>query len=130
MEANVETLRGGYDALNRGDLSQVFGLMAPDIVWQSGTLEGDAGRGRESFQRFLESWLDSFETFRVDPEEILQRDEHLVAIVRQTGRGRMSGAEIAIRIAHVWTIGDGQAVRWRGYPNREAALTAIARGEA
>jgi hypothetical protein len=30
----------------------------------------------------------------------------------------------------VWTIGDGQAVRWRGYPNREAALTAIARGEA
>jgi ketosteroid isomerase-like protein len=78
----------------------------------------------------LESWLDSFETFRVDPEEIPERDEQLVAIVRQTGRGRMSGAEIAIRIAHVWTIGDGQAVRWRGYPNREAALTAIARGEA
>ena len=130
MEANVETLRGGYDALNRGDLSQVFGLMAPDIVWQSGTLEGEAGRGRESFQRFLESWLDSFEAFRVDPEEIIERDEHLAAIVRQTGRGRMSGAEIAIRIAHVWTIGDGQAVRGRGYRNREAALTAIAHGDA
>jgi ketosteroid isomerase-like protein len=130
MEANVESLRGGYDALNRGDLSQVFGLMAPDIVWQSGTLEGDAGRGRESFQRFLESWLDSFETFRVDPEEILERGEHLRRH-RAPDRARADERRgdrdpDRPRVDHRRR----QAVRWRGYPNREAALTAIARGEA
>jgi ketosteroid isomerase-like protein len=86
---------------------------------------GDTGRGPESFERFLQSWLDSFEDFRVKPEDVIERDDHIVAVVRQTGRGRASGVEVAIRIAHVWTISDGRAVRWRGYPNREAALAAV-----
>jgi uncharacterized protein len=131
MPANVDALRQGYEALNRGNFSEVFDLMAPDIVWVSGQagLEGGTGRGRESFRSFLQSWLESFEDFRIEPEEVIERGDYLVAVVRQTGRGRISGAEIAIRIAHVWTIADGQAVRWRGYPNREAALAAIESGE-
>jgi ketosteroid isomerase-like protein len=27
-----------------------------------------------------------------------------------------------VRIAHVWTVEDGRAVRWRSYPSRERAL--------
>lgn len=126
-EANVETLRRGYAALNRGDLSGVLEMIAPDIAWHSGpgTPEGGDGRGRESFRRFLQSWLESFEDFRVEPEEILERGEHLVAVVRQSGRGRASGIEVAIRIAHVWTVAGNQAIGWRGYPNPEAALEAL-----
>ena len=126
-EANVETLRLGYAALNRGDVSGVLEMIAPDIAWHSGqgTPEGEDGRGRESFRRFLDSWLDSFDDFRVEPEEIIDRGEHLVAVVRQSGRGRASGVEVAIRIAHVWTIAGDQAVGWHGYPNQETALQAI-----
>jgi ketosteroid isomerase-like protein len=126
-EANVETLRRGYAALNRGDVSGVLEMIAPDIAWHSGqwTPEGEDGRGRESFRRFLQSWLESFEDFRVEPEEIFERGEHLVAVVRQSGRGRASGIEVAIRIAHVWTVAGDQAIGWRGYPNPEAALQAI-----
>jgi ketosteroid isomerase-like protein len=123
VEANVDTLRRGYAALNRGDLSAVFDLVAPDVGWESGT--GEAGRGRESFRQFLQSWLESFEQFRIEPVEVIERGEYIVAVVDQIGRGRASGVEVAIRIAHVWTIVGKQAVHWRGYPNREAALTAI-----
>jgi ketosteroid isomerase-like protein len=130
-EADADTLRRGYQALNRGDFSEVFALMAPDIDWESGqALEGAGGHRREDFERFLQSWLESFEDFRVEPEEVIEHGDHLVAVVRQTGRGRASGAEVAIRIAHVWTVRGGKAVAWRGYPNVETAMAAIESDEA
>ena len=54
-EANVEALRRGYAALNRGDLSVVLELLDPEIEWHepAPSLEGDAHRGRDSFERFL-----------------------------------------------------------------------------
>jgi SnoaL-like protein len=81
MEANADALRRGYDALNRKDLSDVFGLIGADFAWESGN--GERGRGAESFERFLRSWLDSFQEFRIEPEEVIERGEHLVASVRQ-----------------------------------------------
>ena len=121
---NLDRLRRGYAALNRGDLSEVVALLAPDMVWESET--GDAGRGRESFRRFLQEWLDNFDAFRVEPQEVIECDEHLVAVVALRGRGRGSGVEVAGRTTHVWTMSAaGQAVRWRAYLDREQALAAI-----
>jgi ketosteroid isomerase-like protein len=31
--ANVDALRAGYEALNRGDLSAVLALLDPEIEW-------------------------------------------------------------------------------------------------
>ena len=129
-ETDADALRSAYDALNRGELSQVFALIAPDIDWhdQATTPDGPA-RGRESFEQYLHSWLESFDEFRINPEEVFEHEEHLIAIVRQTGRGRISGAEIAVRIAHVWTIEHDRAVRWRSYPNRRQAIAAQDKAE-
>jgi len=43
VEVTVDTVRRGYAALNRGDLSEVLDRVDDDIVWESGT--GDEGRG-------------------------------------------------------------------------------------
>lgn len=124
-ETDADALRSAYDALNRNDLSQVFALIAPDIDWHDqATMPDGPGRGRESFEQYLHSWLESFDEFRIDPEEVFEHREQLIAIVRQTGRGRISGAEIAVRIAHVWTIENDRAIRWRSYPNRQQAIAA------
>ena len=120
----LDRLHLGYEALNRGDLSEVAALVASDIVWESET--GDAGRGRESFRRFLQSWVDNFDGFRAEPREVIERGQHLVAVVDLRGRGRGSGVEVAATTTHVWTISAGHAVRWRAYLNREVALAAIA----
>jgi ketosteroid isomerase-like protein len=128
---NVDALRRGYEALNNGDLSEVSALLDPEIEWQEdpGSPEAGEHRGRESFERFLHSWLESFDEFRVEPEEIIEHEDRLIALVRQSERGRSSGVEITIRIAHVWTIHDGRAVGWKSYPNREDALATIDRSE-
>ena len=124
-EANVEALQRGYDALNRGDLSVVLDLLHPDIEWHEPGDSPEAGthHGRDSFERFFRSWIDSFDEFRVVPEKVVERGNDLVAVVRQGGRGRASGVEIEIRLAHVWTIEDGRAVRWEAVPSPAQALS-------
>ena len=123
-DANVDALRRGYEALNRGDLSVVLELLAPDIEWHEPEPGPDAGThlGRESFERFLRGWLESFDGFRVEPEQVVARGDQLIAVVRQSGRGRGSGLEITARLAHVWTVRDGRAVRWEAAADPERLL--------
>jgi ketosteroid isomerase-like protein len=129
-QTDADALRSAYDALNRSDLTRVFGLIAPDIDWHDqATMPDGPGRGRESFMQYLHSWLESFDEFRIEPDEIFEQGDHLIAVVCQTGRGRISGAEIAVRIAHVWTIEDDRAIRWRSYPNRQQAIAAQDKAE-
>lgn len=123
-EANVDALKRGYAALNRGDLSVVLELLDPEIEWREPEPSPEAGayRGRESFERFLRGWLESFEEFRVEPEQVVDRDGRLIAVVRQTGKGRSSGVEVDARLAHVWTVEDGRAVRWEAVGQPEELL--------
>ena len=113
-EADVEALQRGYEALNRGDLSVVLDLIDPDIEWHQPDPSPDAGThtGRDSFERFLRSWMDSFDGFNVEPEQVFERDDKLIAVVHQSGRGRASGVQVDARLAHIWTVKDGRAIRW------------------
>jgi ketosteroid isomerase-like protein len=45
-----------------------------------------------------------------------------MSIVHQSGRGRASGVEVEARLAHVWTVRDGRAVRWEAIPDADLAL--------
>jgi ketosteroid isomerase-like protein len=123
-EADVEALERGYAALNRGDLSVVLDLLDPDIEWHEPGDSPEAGthRGRDSFERHFRGWLDSFEGFRVEPERVVERGDRLVAVVRQTGTGRASGVQVETRLAHVWTVVNGRAVRWEAVAEPERVL--------
>jgi uncharacterized protein len=125
---NSETLRSSYEALNRGDISKVLEVIDEDIVWQEGALSPEAGshRGRESFEAFFRSWLASFNEFTIEPLEVIERGDVLIAVVHQSGRGQASGIEVSVEIAHAWTIRAGRAVRWQAFSSREEALEALA----
>jgi ketosteroid isomerase-like protein len=121
-EANVATLRRGYDALNRGDVSAVMTLIDDDITWDPGDLSPDSASttgGRAGFESLVRSWVEAFDGFRIEPIDVLEQPPFLVALVRQSGRGRASGLDIAIEIAHVWTVQDGRAVRFHSYRSRD-----------
>ena len=102
----------------------VLELLHPDMEWHEPAPGPDAGThaGRESFERFLQGWLDSFDVFRIELERVVVHDDRLIAVIRQTGRGRSSGVEVDARLAHIWTVEDGRAVRWEAVPNPDEAL--------
>jgi ketosteroid isomerase-like protein len=126
-EEDLEALRRGYEAWNHGDVESVLGLVHPEMAWSPGEEAPEAGRftGRDGFAAFITSWSESFDEFRLEPEEMTAVGDCVIVVLRQSGRGAGSGIELDIRTVHVWTIRDGQAVAWAGYRNREQALAAI-----
>ena len=80
-------------------------------------------------RKLLESWLEAFDHLRWEPDDFFDAGDQVVAFVRQTGRGKQSGAEIAIDVGHLWTFRDGKAVRWQGFPERGEALEAAGLSE-
>jgi ketosteroid isomerase-like protein len=124
---DVEELRRGYEAWNRGEIEAVVALVDPEIEWSPGEDAPEAGRftGRDGFTAFIASWSQSFDDFRLEPEEITVAGDRAIVELRQSGRGRGSGVELDIRTVHVWTIRDGIAVEWEAYRNRDQALRAI-----
>ena len=125
--ADLEALRRGYEAWNRGDLSAVLALVDPDIDWRPGEDAPESGErpGRAGFEEFIESWTESFDDLRIEPLEFVEVGEHVVTVVRQRGRGHGSGVELTVETVHVWTIRDGVAVGWTAYRNRDDALQAL-----
>ena len=110
-----------------GDVEAVLGFVHPELAWSPGDEAPEAGQftGRDGFAAFITSWSETFDEFRLVPEQTTVVGDSVIVEVRQSGRGAGSGIELDIRTVHVWTIRDGQAVAWSAYRNREEALAAF-----
>lgn len=90
-QANVDVLRGIYDAFARGDVDAVFGAMRPDIEWNEseGMPYSGAYRGRQAIvENVFGPILADVEGFTADPDEILSLDDsRVMAQGRHGGRG-------------------------------------------
>jgi uncharacterized protein len=126
-DEDLEALRHGYEALNRGAVESIHELFDPDIEWQPGQEDPQGGTftGRADFERFIKSWSESFDDFRLEPEEMTVAGDSVVVVVRQSGRGHSSGVALDIGTVHRWTIRDGVAVAWSAHRNQREALAAI-----
>jgi ketosteroid isomerase-like protein len=83
----------------------MFELLHPDIEWvpMQGGLLGDSYRGIEQVRELFALLFDAWDEFRIDVEDVTEKDDKLLAIVRVRTRGRGSGVEVDERWAHVWT---------------------------
>ncbi len=127
MEANVELVQGIIDALNRGDVDGMLARMDPDFEWTPLEASPVAGvyRGREQVRRYVQDWLSTFESVRLELEDPTEVGDRVVAVVRGRGRGRASGLELDTRFCQVWTVRGRTAVGMKEYDTREQGLAAL-----
>jgi ketosteroid isomerase-like protein len=98
-EGNLEIVRRGYELFAAGDLDAVAELFADDAELPGAGGLGVAGTaasthyGPEGFPRGTEEALESFEDYKVEPEEFIDAGESVVVPVRISGRGRQAGQE-------------------------------------
>jgi ketosteroid isomerase-like protein len=124
-EANVERVRGSYEAFNSGDIEGALQAMAPDVEWQTYFVPGPGGgtyRGHDGVRQLWRDAQNHFGDFRNDPEEIFDAGDRVVAFVCIRGRGARSGAPVEARIAHLFSFREGAVVRVESFEDREAAL--------
>ena len=125
---NVEIVRRGYEAFNRGDIDGVVGLLAPDFEYvASGLVPGVGGvyRGAEGLRRFVETFWREFDDPRVEVHELVDAGDRVLASTTLRGHGKQSGADTSWGVCQVWTVRDGSAARGQGFPSRAEALEAI-----
>jgi uncharacterized protein len=129
-ERNIAIALQGIDAFNRGDVEAVLAIAAPDVEVFAPPDSPNPGRylGHAGYVQWSEQWMEAWETFTLDVLEVEAVDDrHVVAVVRQHGRGRLSGLDITMEAAHLYEIDDdGKVVRFQLHVDRESALANVA----
>jgi ketosteroid isomerase-like protein len=126
--ANVEFLREGYEALQRGDLETFTALsrerLGPDFefhhVW-----DGRVFKGFEGTMEWISDTRETWAEYSQEVEEIAELGEDdVLVVVRISGRGGGSGVPVAQELAVVWTFEGDKAVQARSFTSRQEALEA------
>ena len=109
---------------------QAFSEFAhPDMVLDltSNVLNPGTYQGFDGFVRFAEQVGEAWAEFRMEPEEVFERGDVVVVLVRAVGKGRGSGVEVDDAVAVVAEVRDGRISTLRVEPDREAALRVVGR---
>jgi uncharacterized protein len=129
-EENVNILRQGYEAFNRGDIDTVMGIMDPHIEWQEPDVDGLPSRGKHHGPEALVNnvigpVVEHWDDFQAVPEEFLDAGDRVVVLGRFRGRGKATGRILDAPYAHVWTLRDSKVVHHRNYPDTANLLQSL-----
>lgn len=110
-EQNVESVRGHYRAAARGEM--------PSLRWLD---ERIAVKYRWAPE--LPNMPASIDEPRWQPERFIDLRDRVLVRVKLSGRERDTGKETETRLAHLWTLERGRAVRLAVYHDWETGLEA------
>ena len=129
---DVETLRGAYEALNEGDIERALAVLDEDAEWCEHSDLPEAGlfQGKDAIRDFLQDFLESWQDFHQETEELIPGDGRVLIMLRSRVRGKGSGVAVEGEYAHLWTMQDGRGVRVDAYFDRKEALRALRAGPA
>ena len=127
-QENVEIVRVAFGAMAEQGLEAFIEHWAGDIDWQAveGALD-DRGpiHGKAEMRAYVQDWFDTFDDFKVEPVELIDAGgDKVIAVLRNSGRAKLSGVETDLTFAIVLTIQDGRIARGREYRTRDEALKA------
>jgi ketosteroid isomerase-like protein len=125
-QENLELFREGVAAWNEGDYEAFVEMFHPDVEWTFSNRLPDATgeiRGREAVRRFVKRFTEDWSEMSIHAERLADPGSEVVAEVAFVARGR-DGIEVTMSFVHVWTVRDGQIVRFRGFPTFDDALEA------
>jgi ketosteroid isomerase-like protein len=125
-EQNVELARRAVEAYNSHDIEAFLAFLDPGIEFHSAfaAVGGGVYHGHDGMRRFYEELVDAWgeDQLRLEPEAYFDLGEHTLSFYVAHGRGRESGADVALPAAMVARWRDGLCVYSKGYAHREDAL--------
>jgi ketosteroid isomerase-like protein len=79
----------------------------------------------------MAEWFSAFEFdgWSMEIEELFDRGDKVLSLVRQVGQGTSSGAEVSVEFAQIFSLRAGKIVRIDNYLDRAAALGAVGLSE-
>jgi ketosteroid isomerase-like protein len=115
-----------FKAFNCGDFDAMFSIWAADGEWDTGGV--GVYKGLAATRGFFEDWLENYDEFGLDAEEILDLGSGVtLALLVQQRRLAGTDGEVQLSYAAVAEWADGQIVRVTNYGDRDEARAAAER---
>jgi ketosteroid isomerase-like protein len=121
-QENVEAVRRGHAAWERGDLEEALAAFDEAVVIRP--IIGPTWHGREGLLEMAADWTEGLDNWTMAAEEFIDAGDRVVVRVHQTGKGEASGVPITADYWFVYTVDDGKVVRMDMYADRNEALEA------
>jgi len=131
-ERNIERVRAGLDAFNRGDVDGVLAVLADDVEIFSSPALANPGtyHGHRGYQEWVGQWLEAWDGLTIEIERIEPVGErHVVVGVLQTARGRGSGVEVEMTTAFMFDLEERATRALHLYATWDEAVGAAKRRE-
>ncbi len=126
MPASLELVKIALQAYGNGDCEIALALADPLIRWdeRASRTDGDLVWKHEDVQRAMRRYLDSWETYRFDVEDIAEVGPgKVVAICRERGEPK-EGVAVDRRFGGLWVVDNGKIVSWVTYLTPKEAVRA------
>ena len=124
-----DVVRSYFRTFGSGGVDAAAEFWHPDIEWRAvESAADDVGvtRGHDALRHYYEDWIDTLADLRAEVEEVLfEADDRVAVAVRNSGRGRASGAAAEGRYYVACVVRGGRIVVGREYATREQALEGI-----
>lgn len=123
-QQNVAAAKRIYEARNRGDVDAVIEECDPEVEWRPhlADLSGKALRGRGEVRSYLDSLQEDWESFQHETERFMDAGDKVVVLTHARARGRESGVEVDVPVAHVLSFDAGKCTGFVSYYDRAEAL--------
>jgi ketosteroid isomerase-like protein len=126
-QENIERIKAGFAAHNRGDLDALVQLYDPEVVFE--TLLLGTHHGNDAIRLIYEENQKTLSGYDVVPVELIDAGDRVVAVAQMVGTGPVSQIALDDRFAFVFTFRGERIVREQAFRNREEALEAVGRSE-
>jgi ketosteroid isomerase-like protein len=130
-QENVEIVRRGIDAWNRGDLDEWLAGFAPEAELHTTGRFPDENvyRGRAGLERYWAEIHEDVEEVSVSISDLRASGDRVFQAVTGRGRGKRSKVPVERPIWFVTTLRDGLTVRVETYVDPKEALEAAGLSE-
>jgi ketosteroid isomerase-like protein len=107
-------------------------LFHPDVEWHwaAATPGPTVFRGHDELEKGLDTWIESWEELIVEPIELLEDGDYVLAITQYRMRGAGSGVYLEAPVAHLHQFTeDGLVRRWWMFGDAEKAKRRFLAGD-
>jgi ketosteroid isomerase-like protein len=128
MQENVKIVQQAYENFKKGNIHGVLELIAPTAEWQLPEMEGVAvagkRHGREGVADFFSKLTATQEVNSFEPAEFIEQGNKVVSLGRYSFTVKATRGQFTSDFAHVFTIENGQIVRFQEFTDTAAVAAA------
>jgi ketosteroid isomerase-like protein len=127
-QENVEIVRRGFEAFQRGGPEGLLDLFTDDVVTYRADPDKSTFDGKAGFRAATADWTEDFSEWHVLPQEFTDLGERVLVRVLQIAQGRSSGVRVEEDYWFLFELTDSRVSKLSFYSRPAEALKAAGLG--